>query len=104
MVKVLVYAMGYGFRWFAVRPENVSPVAEIGKLSQPLLILHGEKDRIVPAAHARALHSAAGETSRMRILPGSGHSRIHPRLRASAERRVVTFFLNALAPPTALNS
>jgi fermentation-respiration switch protein FrsA (DUF1100 family) len=39
----------------------------------PLLILHGDQDRIVPVHHARLLYDAALEPKQLWIVPGAGH-------------------------------
>jgi len=41
----------------------------LGELSMPVLVLWGEKDRILPASHAQGLP----DSIQTRIIPGSGH-------------------------------
>jgi pimeloyl-ACP methyl ester carboxylesterase len=41
-------------------------------ISAPVLIMHGEKDRMVPVAHGQWL-AAACPTAELRLLPGDGH-------------------------------
>ncbi|MEX2200680.1 MAG: alpha/beta hydrolase [Dongiaceae bacterium] len=48
-------------------------LARIGELRVPLLILHGERDPIVPVSHGRRLLAAAGEPKTGIFLPGIGH-------------------------------
>ncbi len=46
-----------------------------GHLAVPLLMLHGEADRVVPAAGSAAFFAAAGSRDRTRIAyPGAGHN------------------------------
>jgi fermentation-respiration switch protein FrsA (DUF1100 family) len=40
----------------------------------PLLVLHGDRDDIVPLAQGRALFEAAPEPNRMHLFPGLGHN------------------------------
>ena len=40
----------------------------------PLLVIHGDRDEIVPLAHGRALFEAAPEPKRMEVLDGVGHN------------------------------
>jgi uncharacterized protein len=40
----------------------------------PVLIVHGDRDEIVPVAHGRALHDAAPAPRRLHIVPGAGHN------------------------------
>lgn len=39
----------------------------------PLLILHGVKDRVVPAEHARRLYESASMPKELWLLPEVGH-------------------------------
>jgi uncharacterized protein len=38
-----------------------------------ILVFHGEADRVVPVAHAREIHAAAGEPKRLVLQPGGDH-------------------------------
>lgn len=44
-----------------------------GKLSAPVLILHGALDDVVPVSDARALYGSAAEPKRLRVLPEADH-------------------------------
>lgn len=39
----------------------------------PLLLIHGERDAIVAASHARRLYEAAGEPRQLWLIPDDGH-------------------------------
>ncbi|MBV9469386.1 MAG: alpha/beta hydrolase [Abitibacteriaceae bacterium] len=53
---------------------DISPLDEITKISpRPVLLLHGERDTIIPVAHVRALFEAAGEPRTQWVAPGSQH-------------------------------
>ena len=63
-------------------PENkdkaraASPVTYVTKDDAPFLIMHGDKDPLVPAAQSTELHELlekAGVSSKLIILPGAGH-------------------------------
>jgi fermentation-respiration switch protein FrsA (DUF1100 family) len=45
----------------------------IRRVDEPLLILHGTTDRVVPVAHGRALFAVAGEPKELVIVEGAGH-------------------------------
>ncbi len=52
----------------------VSPLKWIDKISpRHLLLIHGEKDDLVPVEHARMLFERAGEPKNLVIIPGAGH-------------------------------
>ena len=48
-------------------------LAFIGRIKAPLLIVHGEKDRIVPFALGKRLFEAAREPKQFEAFPGIGH-------------------------------
>jgi fermentation-respiration switch protein FrsA (DUF1100 family) len=52
-----------------------SPLDVIGKIAPtPVVIVHGEDDRLFPPSHARRLYEAAGEPKRLLIGRGFGHA------------------------------
>ncbi len=54
--------------------DRLEVAARLGSVAAPILILHGERDEIVPAAHARRLAQAAAGRARLVLLPHSGHN------------------------------
>ena len=59
-------------------PDAYPSVNGIRRLEAPLLVLHGERDQIVPVAHGRALFEAAPEPKRIHVFPGLGHNDLVP--------------------------
>lgn len=53
--------------------ENIEYVK---KKHPPLLIIHGAKDRQIPAEHSRLLFDAASEPKTLVILPNAGHRNV----------------------------
>ncbi len=50
------------------------PEQLVGRISpRPLLLIHGDADRMVPLDESRALLAHAGEPSQLLVLPGVGH-------------------------------
>ena len=49
-------------------------LAKVPKLALPLLVLHGERDEIVPLAQGRRVYEAAGGPKRFFPIPGAGHN------------------------------
>ncbi len=49
----------------------------IAQVRMPLLILHGERDPIIPVARGRALLALANEPKRLATFPKAGHSDIY---------------------------
>ena len=46
----------------------------IKRVDEPMLILHGTSDAVVPVEHGRRLFEAAGEPKRLAIVEGAGHA------------------------------
>ena len=46
--------------------------AKLGRVTAPVLLLHGAADQLVPVAQARFLH-AANPRARLVVVPGFGH-------------------------------
>jgi acetyl esterase/lipase len=60
------------------KARAASPVTYITKDDSPFLIMHGDKDPLVPAAQSKEFQEAlvkAGVSSTLVILPGAGHGR-----------------------------
>lgn len=51
--------------------------AIIGKVRMPLLIMHGERDAVIPVAMGRALAKLANEPKRIATFPNAGHMDIY---------------------------
>ncbi len=46
----------------------------IGRVKVPLLILHGDADKVIPVEHGRRIHGMANEPKELVILPDGGHA------------------------------
>jgi len=75
-------AKGYAIEWFGSLSDRdqlarrISPVYLVQKDSPPVLTIHGDKDTLVPYAHAQKLHAAltrAGVRNQLLTIPGGGH-------------------------------
>jgi fermentation-respiration switch protein FrsA (DUF1100 family) len=67
-------ALHYGAIPRALVPDAFPSLALIRRLRAPLLVLHGEADTIVPAAHGEALFEAAPEPKRLLLFSRAGHN------------------------------
>lgn len=80
--------------------DRYRPVESIAALrSIPLLIVHGENDRIVPLAHARALYEAARAPKELWIVPGSWHAGAFRGYRQDNQSRLARFLARAFDAP-----
>jgi dipeptidyl aminopeptidase/acylaminoacyl peptidase len=77
-----VNAKGYAIEWFGSLPDRdqlsrrISPVYLVRKDSPPVLTVHGDKDTVVPYAHAQKLHEAlnrAGVRNQLVTIPNGSH-------------------------------
>ena len=51
-------------------------IDRIAKIEMPLLIIHGDADRIIPHAHGEKLFEAANEPKKFYTVKGAGHNNI----------------------------
>jgi len=54
--------------------NRYNSVARISQLHQPVLIMHGDQDEIVPLSQSEKLLKAANPPKSFQILPGAGHN------------------------------
>jgi uncharacterized protein len=54
--------------------DRYDALGRVGRLAAPLLVVAGERDRVIPAAHSRRLFDAAPQPKRFVLLPGAGHN------------------------------
>jgi fermentation-respiration switch protein FrsA (DUF1100 family) len=81
-------------------PDAYPALRRIHELDAPLLVLHGDRDEIVPVAQGRALFEAAPGPKRMMVFPGLGHNDLVPY--AGAElAQVIASWVSGLQPPVA---
>jgi len=64
----------YPFVPAALVPDSYPSLERVRRLECPVLVLHGDRDEIVPLSHGRALFEAAPEPKRLCILEGAGHN------------------------------
>ena len=56
--------------------DRFDSLSRIGQLKAPLLVLHGERDRVVPVRFGRALFDAAPDPKEFWLAPGAGHGNL----------------------------
>jgi pimeloyl-ACP methyl ester carboxylesterase len=63
-----------GARWFGgFRIDAVSALECVKRARVPVLLIHGEADRVVPCAMARSLRDACGTNGELLTIPGADH-------------------------------
>jgi alpha-beta hydrolase superfamily lysophospholipase len=75
--------------------DGFSPLPSMAEISPiPLLVLHGDRDVVVPAHHGKRLYEAALEPKQLWIVPGAGH--IQTTGDPAVRDRLVAYLLKAL--------
>jgi len=69
-------ARTFGLPRFLVR-DPFDNGAALAKFAGPILIVHGERDDLIPVAHAHALHAVRPD-ARLALAPGCGHNDCPP--------------------------
>jgi uncharacterized protein len=72
-----IRAMGrlhYPFVPMGMIPDAYPNLRRIARIRSPLLVIHGDRDDIVPVSHGRALFEAAPSAKRLEIVSGAGHN------------------------------
>ncbi len=54
--------------------DRYDSLSKIAKINTPLMIVHGDQDRVLPQHHGRWLFEAAVKPKLARWLPGAGHT------------------------------
>ena len=79
--------------------DRFSSLELIGEIGAPLLILHGDKDRVVPITLGERLFAAAPEPKRFIRLPGGSHVGNLEGGGAEAVRHFLSEIEAGMAPP-----
>jgi uncharacterized protein len=74
--KLADFFLTWPFQWLpALTVDNdYSPLASVASVSpRPLLLIHGQRDTIVPPEHSERLYAAAAQPKELWRLPAAGH-------------------------------
>ncbi len=83
----------YGLVFLNRRMEEASALREVRSLTCPVLFIHGEADRQVPAWHSRALYDACPAAAKEYwLVPGADHGQAALAERTAYQERVLAFF------------
>jgi hypothetical protein len=88
----------YPFIPAALVPDAYPSLRRIRQLRSPLLVVHGDRDDIVPVAHGRALFDAAPEPKRLEIVRGAGHNDLIDAMGASYGTVIAEWARTVAAP------
>ena len=79
-----------------VTADELRPIARIGDVHEPVMILSGTEDPYTPLAEADSLYAHAPEPKTFWAVPGATHEDLHAYAPAEYERRVGRFFARYL--------
>ncbi len=73
--------------------ETISPVDQIGEIGVPLLLIHGDEDKVISCGEFEKLSTSATNAEKL-LIKGAGHSELyqHPEFR----KQVTEFFVSNL--------
>ncbi len=80
-------------------PDRASPVHAIRRTDIPILLVHGKEDSVVPLSQGKALHRAAPDHTKLRVVEGEGHLGLVFGLPEKTLDAVVRWFDRRLAAP-----
>lgn len=63
-----------GLAW--VPGDRFPSIGRISKVRMPILIIHGDRDRIIPFKHGKKLYDTAPEPKMFFHVPGAGHNNL----------------------------
>ncbi len=81
--------------------DRFDSLSRIEGIGAPLLVIHGEADRVIPVDFGRRLFAAAPEPKKGIFLPGAGHGNLDD---FGAAESVIQFLREVLAPPKGVRS
>jgi fermentation-respiration switch protein FrsA (DUF1100 family) len=91
----------YPFVPAALVPDAYPTLRRIHELRAPLLVLHGDRDDIVPISQGRALFEAAPGPKRMHVFPSLGHNDLVPLAEAEFAQVIASWVGGLQRPPVA---
>ncbi|MGM8366616.1 alpha/beta hydrolase [Virgibacillus sp. W0181] len=75
---------------------EASAVEQVKKNTRPLLIIHGDKDELVPLEMAHELYDAAGGEKELWIVPDAGHIKAYKNVTEQYDGRLLEFIKKTL--------
>jgi pimeloyl-ACP methyl ester carboxylesterase len=89
----LIHAVGSEI---GVSESDLQPIARIGRIHAPLLLISGTKDRYTPIAEAESLFARAPARKSFWAVDGAGHEDLHDYTPEEYEKRVGRFLVRYL--------
>lgn len=74
--------------------DNYAPGKNIGKIPAPLLVIHGNRDAIIPLMHGKKVFELAGEPKEFWLIEGGRHTDSMTRHDGKYRKKLLQFFEN----------
>lgn len=93
-------------QWLSVAvTSQYDPLGAVKAIHAPVLLIHGDKDKIIPIHHARELFAAANQPRQLWIVKGGGHISAFAPTRLEYRKRFTRYleglFQGVSVPPAA---
>ena len=72
-IRDMAKAAYHGLPLYLLVPRKYDPLSRIRQVSCPLMVLHGDRDEIVPIEQGRRVYDAANEPKRFYEITGAAH-------------------------------
>ena len=76
----------------AMLSQKFDSIGKIARVDMPVLIVHGEGDRYVPARFSEALYAAAAAPKRLLLVPNGSHNNTLAVGNSEYHRVLIDFF------------
>ncbi|MBI5960194.1 MAG: alpha/beta hydrolase [Chloroflexi bacterium] len=95
----LLARLGIPAEILANLPDPMGNIRKIAEINLPLLVIHGERDNLIPVSNGQALYDASPAVQKRVVrVPGAGHNDL---LFVAPDRYfgAVAYFLTQIVPP-----
>jgi pimeloyl-ACP methyl ester carboxylesterase len=82
-----------------LRSERYDSIGRIGAIGAPLLVIHGDRDELIPLSEGVALYEAAAPPKELWVVPGAGHNDVAAVAGAAYGTRLRQWLDGVLAQP-----
>ncbi len=79
--------------------DKYDSLAKIGRIGVPLLVVHGERDGLIPVSIGEELFAAAPEPKTIKIVPGACHNELYAHGAAAHVLAFLAATFSAPSPP-----
>ena len=71
--------------------ETYDSISKIGRARCPVMIIHGDRDELIPLEEGISLYEAAPQAKELYVVPGAGHNDVSMAAGPEYVRRIASF-------------